>query len=142
MKKTICLFAIVFICLTGMAQISNTSNTATFNVYQTDCPAPPAAGSYTADLEYFDFWTTDWVRHNDIPVTVSISGTSFTIDASSVSPAVNFPTDEGYQFLYSTGHFILTSGSTEFHLIFDNGYIGCQPLGIRKIIEQFSNMAW
>jgi hypothetical protein len=142
MKKIICFFAIVFISLTAMAQISNTSNTVTFDVNGTDCATTPAAGSYTADLSYFDFWTADWVYLNDIPVTVSVSGTTFTVDASSVTPAVNFPTDEGYQLLYSTGHLILPSGSTEYHLIFDYGYLNCQPLGMQKAFEHLSNLAW
>lgn len=142
MKKIICFFAIVFISLGCIAQpVSNTSNTITFDISGTDCSATPA-GSYTADLSYFDLCTADWVQLNDISVSVTVSGTTFTIDASGVTPAVSFPTDEEYQLLNSAGNVTLTNGSTEYHLIFDSGQINCQPLGLYKAFDQLSKFSW
>jgi hypothetical protein len=134
MKKTICLFAILVICFSSFAQaISNTSNTITFNISGTDCHTAPPAGTYELDLAYFDFDQADWVHINDITVTVTVSGSTFTIDASAVTPAVDLPEDE---LIYSVGNVSLTNTSTDFYLIFDSGYVNCEPLGIAGILSK------
>ena len=130
MRKVVSLFLVVsllFLSAASVAQtISNTSNTITFNVSGTDCATVPASGTYTLDIEYFDFSIGDWVILNDLTVTVTAGTSTFTVDCSGVSPAVNFPVDE---LIYSTGHIVLTKTGYEYTLYFDGGQLNCIPLG-------------
>src|ERR1044071_3737949 len=134
MKKTICMLAILFVCYSAVAQsISNTSNTITFNVSGTDCSRTPAAGTWEMDLEYFDMlYTFDWIHINNVTVTVTVSGSTFTIDASSVSPAINLPPDE---LINTVGRIDLTNSTTGYTMIFAMGYINCEPLALSSIIR-------
>lgn len=130
MRKVVSLFlavSLLFLSAASVAQtISNTSNTITFNVSGTDCNVVPPSGTYTLDIEYFDFSIGDWVELDDLTVIITAGTSTFTIDCSGVSPAVNFPVGE---FITSVGHILLTKTGYEYTLYWDSDYVTCTPLG-------------
>ena len=106
--------------------ITNTSNSVTFNVSGTDCSIVPVSGTYTLDIAYFDLNIGDWVELNGLTVSVTAGSSTFTIDCSGVTPAVNFPAD---YFIITTGHIKLTKTGYEYLLYWDSDYLSCTPLG-------------
>lgn len=130
MRKVFSFFLAVpllFLSATAVSQsISNTSNTVTFNVTSTDCSIVPPSGNYTLDISYFDFSIGDWVNLTSLAVTVSAGTSTFTIDCSGVTPAVNFPYND---FINSVGNIKLTKTGYEYLLYWDTDYLSCTPLG-------------
>lgn len=131
MKKFISALLPVIILFSTSAfsqSISNTSNTITIDISEPyDCPTVAPSGTYNIDLAYFDLNLGDWVYVNDVTVTVSSTSTTFTIDFSSVTPAVNFPAGD---FINGAGHFTLTKTGTEYTLYWDSYWLTCVPLGL------------
>jgi hypothetical protein len=123
---------------TSIAQnITNTSNTVTFDLStsERDCPNVPGPGSgtYQLDITWFDMNIGDWIYLNGLTATVTVNAHDFTIDASAVTPAVNFPPDE---FINTFGSIVLTQPGFEYKLFWQIDQLNCTPLGIQSVISK------
>lgn len=137
MKKLLfTLFLSLAISLLAFSQPNHmVSNTATSFTLNWPC-GPVSNGTYTVEVNYFDFSIGDWVPGPDHTVYTSYSGVVVTVnsgtgdvvyDFSSASPVPNFPLD------MSTSQGWIRVTGTSIQMNWDNHQLNCPALPVTLI---------